>query len=477
MALKAPAGAPTEPKAMKMAEEKLQASQTSLKAQQNKQKQRKADQKEKQQKRTKKGDCVSHHDPCEPPSKKRKMALRSSKVRASRRSPTATQASLVMSGNKDEVCDESSADFPMPALLDVTIEEEGQRLIDSGYMTATDTYMIHEGRNSRPNLASSAGQIDAAEAVAKAPATKCQSATVQDCPAGFVNEKNYVNIWPPSRKACGICRARHLQIPGSSKSRHCIRISMFRGDRKSQVPQLPCHQSILVPTDPFEKNLLGWLIWSTYEQQVAAHGAVESPPGKKQKRKKVYLHTEFYRKGKELTSRRQDHGQGRLFADWWNGKKSFEEQDSRRWFVVTFPWDMGNLDNFDTSFGSMENLFRLPVPPLGQGVGDMMIHGEGTNGATKLQLKDSEHEKQVEGVGSSTVNGKLVDEEDEGNDSDGDYPEHPKPKKAEKRKRNRKPKNAPEGYQGEQKKGDDRLQNPAFLCYREHRSPSCADSS
>jgi hypothetical protein len=173
-------------------------------------------------------------------------------------------------------------------------------------------------------------------------------------------------IWPQCQQPCLVCTTSHIAIPGSHLSQTCARISIvLRGVVFSAAHQ-PQHQSFLVPIDKYELSVLGWLIWSTFVHQAALESARTGVPRKKMC-EKDYVYTEIGRRVNHINSPmlqtviRTKHRNKSSFESWWNGNRNLKTCGGKRWLVITFPWDMGDVNISDASFGAMGLLFSLPA--------------------------------------------------------------------------------------------------------------------
>jgi len=191
-----------------------------------------------------------------------------------------------------------------------------------------------------------------------------------------LTEQDAAKMWPRCQQSCSVCGTAHVVIPGSQLSETCARISIvLRGTDLSAAHQRQ-HQSFIVPVDKYELDVLGWLIWSTFDHQVILENARLGVP-----RKKVlqdyYVYTEIDRaksKNKDPSLKkvmRTKHRTKASFEVWWDGKWNLKNCGGQRWLVVTFPWDMGEVSISDASFGAIGPLFTLPTlepaqPTLGK---------------------------------------------------------------------------------------------------------------
>lgn len=146
-------------------------------------------------------------------------------------------------------------------------------------------------------------------------------------------------------------------------SENCVRISL--SVCKAPVPaayQIEC-QSILMPTDPREASVLGWLIWSTYVHQLALRNASLSDPPQVGEFKDDFIFTEAARNSEVGPVEMQclKHQRKDLFEAWWGGKKNLSRWKGKRWLVIMFPWDMGDVDILDAAFVPVGDLFTMPT--------------------------------------------------------------------------------------------------------------------
>ena len=174
-------------------------------------------------------------------------------------------------------------------------------------------------------------------------------------------EQSAARAWPQCQRPCRNCQNTHVAIPGCPRSETCIRISISEGQALAPTAVQTRHQGFLVPNDPYELSVLGWLIWSTYEHRVALQGATVGVPSKT-KRPRAYIGIDVGHGGSEVVERasRSIHTSKSAFEAWWQGKKNLNKVGGKRWLVITFPWEMGDINILDASFGAMGRLFSLP---------------------------------------------------------------------------------------------------------------------
>lgn len=260
--------------------------------------------------------------------------------------------------------EEGLNDCSTTASLDEMIEEESLRLKDFGYMSDEDfdtkstsnclsAFHPNPTAQATPELATSAG--------GQGNSARADKST----------EQGAARTWPKCKQTCGICRTTHVAIPGSSLSQTCVRISMSICDAPAPVTENMPHESILVPTDTYELSVLGWLIWSTFANQVTLRNARVGWLRKaKSQRPRDYIRTEISRFHRAVPFVvHTKHLTKATFQQWWEGKRNISYSSGKRWMVITFPWDMGDIDIFEAKFGTMGSLFSFPtlVPPQGTG--------------------------------------------------------------------------------------------------------------
>ncbi len=204
-------------------------------------------------------------------------------------------------------------------------------------------------------------------------------------------ENNAARIWPPCQQPCEICEATHVAIPGSFESKTCVRISLCVRNRPSSVAEQSQRQSILIPTDKYELSVLGWLIWSTFAHQVTLRDARTGAPPHRQ-RSRDYICTEIgrFRKDGMIMVLRPQHSRKTAFEKWWEGKKNLRVCRGQRWMVITFPWEMGDVNLADASFGAMGRLFSLPNPEPRETTASGVAISAGAKPTSKNKMKSLE---------------------------------------------------------------------------------------
>lgn len=180
-------------------------------------------------------------------------------------------------------------------------------------------------------------------------------------------EENAARIWPQCQRPCLNCHTPHVAIPGSSLSETCLRISIVVHDMPAPAADKSKQQSFLVPADTYELCLIGWLIWSTYVHQTALRDATAGRHPKSQ-RPESYIRTEIGRINKtKVVVKHTKHQSKSSFQSWWEGKKNLTSRREKQWMVITFPWDMGDIDIVTATFGAMGPLFSFPTVESPQG--------------------------------------------------------------------------------------------------------------
>jgi hypothetical protein len=256
----------------------------------------------------------------------------------------------IATGNDGHIVDCSTA-----LSLDQMLEKERVKLKRVGYISTDDS------ANEGPTInCSVAGCPDAIAKDAKALGMSVGERYTSSTTDTSI-EKNAAHVWPRCQRPCAICRTAHVAIPGSPLSETCTRISVYIWNAPFSRTEENHHQSILVPTDTYELSILGWLIWSTYAHQVSLRDAKTGLPGKK-KRPKDYISTEIGRLRDNAPWKAEciKFFKKSSFQTWWEGKR-ITGSSGMRWLVITFPWDMGDTNILDASFGAKGHLFSLPT--------------------------------------------------------------------------------------------------------------------
>jgi hypothetical protein len=182
-------------------------------------------------------------------------------------------------------------------------------------------------------------------------------------------EQSAALLWPRCKKPCGNCRTTHVAIPGSQVSETCVRISLSVENAPASTIDQVQLQCIVVPTDKYELSILGWLIWSTYAHRLAVRNATAGVSARTNLPKDFILTktSRVYGDG-STRPKRTKHSNKRSFQDWWNGRRNLKKWMGQRWLVITFPWDMGDVDILEARFGAIGHLFTMPTANSPQGV-------------------------------------------------------------------------------------------------------------
>jgi hypothetical protein len=195
---------------------------------------------------------------------------------------------------------------------------------------------------------------------------KVQESQIKSTAVEPSTEQDAAKIWSRCQQSCSICDTPHLAIPGSHLSETCARISIvLRGTVLSSAHQSQ-HQIFLVPTEKDELYILGWLIWSTFVHQVALENP-EMVVRRGNMPANYYIHTEIGRVKNSITHPmlktviRKHHRTKTSFEAWWDGRWNLMRYGGKRWLVITFPWNMGDVNISDASFGAIGPLFTLPI--------------------------------------------------------------------------------------------------------------------
>jgi hypothetical protein len=216
-------------------------------------------------------------------------------------------------------------------------------------------------------------------------------------------EQNAALVWPKCERPCPNCQTCHVAIPGSNLSESCIRVSLSICGLPTPIDRKMQCQNILIPADKYELSVLGWLIWSTYEQQLALRDStIGRPPKIKCQSPRDYIYTKVGYSYDEVLSKtsRSKHYTKPVFEGWWDGKKNLRRFSGKRWLVVTFPCDMGRFDILDATFGAMGLLFRLPTLVPVTRIGGNVTIGRSVEPATtsrgaSLELMEDREAREV----------------------------------------------------------------------------------
>lgn len=189
--------------------------------------------------------------------------------------------------------------------------------------------------------------------------------------ANISTEQAAALTWPKCPGQCKNCLTTHVAIPGCPLSETCVRISLSVQNAPVAAGEDVEHQSVLIPIDKYELSVLGWLIWSTYVHQQTLRNATAG----------VLPSTKFEKDCISINTTRNDHtGRPRIvhvrhdtketFQAWWEAGRNLVKWSGRRWLLIMFSWNMGDVDVTDATFESMGHLFTLPkskVQEAGQG--------------------------------------------------------------------------------------------------------------
>ena len=153
-----------------------------------------------------------------------------------------------------------------------------------------------------------------------------------------------------------------MAIPGSPMPEICVRISLSVCKATVPAAHQVKRQSILMPTDQYKACVLGWLIWSTYVHQLALRNASLGAPLEKGRFKKDFIFTEAAHngKGQQVAMDFLRHLTKDSFEAWLGGKEKCDQVERKRWLVIMFPWDMGDVDKLNATFGPLGDLFTMP---------------------------------------------------------------------------------------------------------------------